>query len=129
MLAAMRRASLEMPGSLRSVTQWSACVLHSIVVSIIGRLLRLTTALGTLKCLDFGARNIGVGSAAYHVGMIPTLVALERFKELGAVGEERWRHQTHPGCRIGGSAIGLSATGARRFVVLFSAGDGPKRAP
>jgi hypothetical protein len=27
-------------------------------------------------------------------------------------------------CRTGGSTIGLSATGARRFVIVFSAGDG-----
>jgi hypothetical protein len=99
------------------------------VVSIIEdfRLPRLTTALGTLEYLDFGARNIGVGSAAYHVGMIPTLVALERFNELGAVGEERWRHQTHSGCRIGGSAIGLSAT---RLVISGTPPAGPPlRAP
>ena len=32
-------------------------------------------------------------------------------------------------CSLGGSTISLSATGARRFVVLFSAGDGGHLAP
>jgi hypothetical protein len=73
---------------------------------------------GALERLDFDVRDIRVTSAPCYVGVFTAFVAGDRFNELGAISEEWWRHWERSGCRIGGSAMGLSATDARRFVIV-----------